>query len=74
MGNTIEFETVLDGTPIYVRSVNDDEIEQRYNQETAKSIQHTDRMLAEGTLYPISEDIDSYWEKLMEEIRNDNLV
>ncbi|WP_156021359.1 hypothetical protein [Streptococcus ruminantium] len=60
MGNTIEFETVLDGTPIYVRSVNDDEIEQRYNQETAKSIQHTDRMLAEGTLYPISEDIDSY--------------
>lgn len=60
MGNTIEFETVLDGTPIYVRSVNDDEIEQRYNQETAKSIRHTDRMLAEGTLYPISEDIDSY--------------
>lgn len=74
MGNTIEFETVLDGTPIYVRSVNDDEIEKRYNQETAKNIQHTDRMLAEGTLYPISEDIDSYWEKLMEEIRNDNLV
>lgn len=57
-----------------LRSVNDDEIEQRYNQETAKSIQHTDRMLAEGTRYPISEDIDSYWEKLMEEIRNDNLV
>ncbi|EHJ57075.1 hypothetical protein HMPREF9318_01687 [Streptococcus urinalis FB127-CNA-2] len=74
MGNTIEFETVLDGTPIYVRSVNDDVIEQRYNQETAKSIQHTDRMLTEGTLYPISEDINSYWEKLMEEIRNDNLV
>lgn len=74
MGNTIEFETVLDGTPIYVRSVSDNEIEQRYNQETAKSIRHTDRMLAEETLRPISEDIDSYWEKLMEEIRNDNLV
>ena len=74
MSNTIEFETVLDGTPIYVRSVSDDEIEQRYNEETAKSIRHTDRMLAEETLRPISEDIDSYWEKLMEEIRNDNLV
>lgn len=74
MSNTIEFETVLDGTPIYVRSVSDDEIEQRYNEETSKSIRHTDRMLAEETLRPISEDIDSYWEKLMEEIRNDNLV
>ena len=74
MSNTIEFETVLDGTPIYVRSVSDDEIEQRCNEETSKSIRHTDRMLAEETLRPISEDIDSYWEKLMEEIRNDNLV
>ncbi|CRH89997.1 Uncharacterised protein [Chlamydia trachomatis] len=70
----IEFETDLDGIPVYIRSVSDDEIRTRYNKETRDSLLETEQLLSSGKLKIIPEDVDIYIDKILKGVEEDDLV